>query len=261
MGKSALVTNIAENVALKSNRPVALFSLEMSVTELAQRFVACQARMPGDELRKGRVAKNDWPKVLKACQALERAPLWIDDSSDLDVLELRAKARRLHAKEINQGRGGLGLVIVDYLQLMRADRAADSRVEQVGQMSRGLKILARELEVPVIAVSQLNRAPEQRPDKRPLLSDLRESGQIEQDADLVMFIYRDEYYNQETREAGHGRDQHRQAPQRSRGHARRAFVPVAVPEVREHRADRATGRAGARRGPAARRCAPARTGG
>jgi replicative DNA helicase len=130
--------------------------------------------MPGDKLRKGQVARNDWPKVLKACQALERAPLWIDDSSDLDVLELRAKARRLHAKEIQQGRGGLGLVIVDYLQLMRADRSADSRVEQVGQMSRGLKILARELEVPVIAVSQLNRSPEQRPDKRPLLSDLRE---------------------------------------------------------------------------------------
>jgi replicative DNA helicase len=202
MGKSALVTNIAENVALKSNKPVALFSLEMSVTELAQRFVASQARMPGDKLRKGQVARNDWPKVLKACQALERAPLWIDDSSDLDVLELRAKARRLHAKEIQQGRGGLGLVIVDYLQLMRADPSADNRVEQVGQMSRGLKILARELEVPVIAVSQLNRSPEQRPDKRPLLSDLRESGQIEQDADLVMFIYRDEYYNQETEKQG-----------------------------------------------------------
>src|SRR5687768_7627783 len=198
MGKSALVTNMAENVALKHNKPVALFSLEMSVTELAQRFVASQARMPGDKLRKGGVARNDWPKVLKACQALEQAPLWIDDSSDLDVLELRAKARRLHAKELNQGRGGLGLIIVDYLQLMRASASADSRVEQVGQMSRGLKILARELEVPVIAVSQLNRSPEQRPDKRPLLSDLRESGQIEQDADLVMFIYRDEYYNPET---------------------------------------------------------------
>jgi replicative DNA helicase len=202
MGKSALVTNIAENVALKHNRPVALFSLEMSITELAQRFVASQARMPGDKLRKGGVARNDWPKVIKACQALEQAPLWIDDSSDLDVLELRAKARRLHAKEINQGRGGLGLIVVDYLQLMRADPSADSRVEQVGQMSRGLKILARELDVPVIAVSQLNRSPEQRPDKRPLLSDLRESGQIEQDADLVMFIYRDEYYNPETEKQG-----------------------------------------------------------
>ena len=121
MGKSALVTNIAENVALKHGKPVALFSLEMSDTELAQRFVASQARMSGDKLRKGQVARNDWPKVVKACQALEKAPLWIDDSSDIDILELRAKARRLHAKEANQGHGGLGIVIVDYLQLMRAD--------------------------------------------------------------------------------------------------------------------------------------------
>jgi replicative DNA helicase len=198
MGKSALVTNMAENAALKHGRPVALFSLEMSETELAQRFVASQARMSGDKLRKGQVARNDWPKVLKACERLDEAPLWIDDSSDIDILELRAKARRLHAREMN--RGGLGLIIVDYLQLMRPDRMSDNRVEQVGQMSRGLKILARELEVPVLAVSQLNRAPEQRPDKRPLLSDLRESGQIEQDADLVMFIYRDEYYNREATE-------------------------------------------------------------
>jgi replicative DNA helicase len=199
MGKSALVTNIAENVAVKHNRPVALFSLEMSETELAQRFVASQAKIPGDKLRKGQVARTDWPKIVKACQALERAHLWIDDSSDIDILELRAKARRLHAREMNHG--GLGLIVVDYLQLMRAQSHADSRVEQVGQISRGLKILARELEVPVIAVSQLNRTPEQRPDKRPLLSDLRESGQIEQDADLVMFIYRDEYYNPENEEA------------------------------------------------------------
>ena len=190
MGKSALVTNMAENVALKHGKPVALFSLEMSETELAQRFVASQARMSGDKLRKGQVARGDWPKVVKACQALEKAPLWVDDSSDIDILELRAKARRLHAST-----GGLGLIVLDYLQLMRPDHNADSRVEQVGQMSRGLKILARELKVPVLAVSQLNRSPEQRPDKRPLLSDLRESGQIEQDADLVMFIYRDEYYN------------------------------------------------------------------
>jgi replicative DNA helicase len=199
MGKSALVTNIAENVAVRHGQPVALFSLEMSETELAQRFVASQAKIPGDKLRKGQVARSDWPKILKACQALERAPLWIDDSSDIDILELRAKARRLHAREMS--RGGLGLVVVDYLQLMRAQSHADSRVEQVGQISRGLKILARELDVPVIAVSQLNRTPEQRPDKRPLLSDLRESGQIEQDADLVMFIYRDEYYNPENEEA------------------------------------------------------------
>jgi replicative DNA helicase len=201
MGKSALVANIAEHVAVKAGKPVALFSLEMSETELAQRFVASQARMPGDKLRKGQVAQGDWPKVIKACEALETAPLWIDDSSDIDILELRAKSRRLHSKELARG-DGLGLIIVDYLQLMRPDRTSDSRVEQVGQMSRGLKILARELNVPVLAVSQLSRAPEQRPDKRPLLSDLRESGQIEQDADLVMFIYRDEMYNDETENPG-----------------------------------------------------------
>jgi replicative DNA helicase len=195
MGKSALVTNMAEHVAVKYHKPVALFSLEMSETELAQRFVASQARISGDKLRKGQVARNDWPKVLKACQELEQAPLWVDDSSDIDILELRAKARRLQAREMH--RGGLGLIVVDYLQLMRPDHTADNRVEQVGQISRGLKILARELDVPVLAVSQLNRSPEQRPDKRPLLSDLRESGNIEQDADLVMFIYRDEYYNRE----------------------------------------------------------------
>jgi replicative DNA helicase len=202
MGKSALVTNIAEHVAVKENKPVALFSLEMSETELAQRFVASQARMPGDKLRKGQVAQGDWGKVIKACEALENASLWIDDSSDIDILELRAKARRLQSKELSKGTDGLGLIIIDYLQLMRPDRSSDSRVEQVGQMSRGLKILARELNVPVLAVSQLSRAPEQRPDKRPLLSDLRESGQIEQDADLVMFIYRDEYYNHETENPG-----------------------------------------------------------
>jgi replicative DNA helicase len=204
MGKSALVSNIAENVAVDHRRPVALFSLEMSVTELAQRFVSSRARMPGDRLRKGQVARNDWPKVVKACEKLVDAPIWIDDSSDIDILELRAKARRLHAKEVRNGRGGLGLVIVDYLQLMRADPSVENRVQQVGLISRGLKILARELNVPVLAVSQLSRAPEQRSDthKKPILSDLRESGQIEQDADLVMFIYREEYYNKDTERQG-----------------------------------------------------------
>jgi replicative DNA helicase len=193
MGKSALVCNIAENVTVKHNKPVALFSLEMSEMELSHRFIASQARISGDRLRKGRVSTKDWPTVLKACNRLESAPLWIDDSSDLGLLELRAKARRLHAQE--RARGGLGLVIVDYMQLMRADDPRANRVEQVGQFSRGLKILAGELQVPVIGLSQLSRAPEQRPDKRPILSDLRESGNIEQDADVVAFIYRDEYYN------------------------------------------------------------------
>jgi replicative DNA helicase len=198
MGKSALVTNIAENAALEHGKPVALFSLEMSEAELAQRFVASQARIKGEELRKGRVAENRWPKILQACQRLADAPLYVDDSSDVGILELRAKARRLH----QQSEGGLGLIIVDYLQLMRPDGRVENRVEQVGQISRGLKILARELEVPVIALSQLSRAVEQRHDKKPILSDLRESGQIEQDADLVMFIFREEYYDKESEREG-----------------------------------------------------------
>ncbi|MBA2506845.1 MAG: replicative DNA helicase [Thermoleophilaceae bacterium] len=187
---SALVTNMAENASVDYDKPVALFSLEMSETELAQRFVASQAKLNGDDLRKGKISADRWPKVLKATENLAGAPLYVDDSSDIGIHELRAKARRLHTQH-----GGLGLVIVDYLQLMRPEDSSQSRVEQIGQISRGLKILARELKIPVIAVSQLSRAVESRPDKRPLLSDLRESGQIEQDADLVMFIYRDEYYN------------------------------------------------------------------
>ena len=198
MGKSALVTNMAEKAAVEHDRAVALFSLEMSETELAQRFIACQARENGDSLRKGRVSAERWPRIVKATEKLARAPIFIDDSSDIGILELRAKCRRLHS------RTPLGLIIVDYLQLMRAEDPRVGRVEQVGQMSRGLKILARELKVPVIAVSQLSRAPETRPEKRPILSDLRESGQIEQDADVVMFLYRDEVYNKETEEPGVG---------------------------------------------------------
>jgi replicative DNA helicase len=196
MGKSALVTNMAENAVLEGHA-VALFSLEMSESELAQRFVASQARIHGEELRKGRVPESRWQKILAACQRLSDAPLWIDDSSDTGVLEVRAKARRLH----HQVPGGLGLIIIDYLQLMRHEGRVESRVEQVGQISRGLKGLARELDVPVIALSQLSRAVEQRGgEKKPILSDLRESGQIEQDADLVMFIYREEYYSKEESE-------------------------------------------------------------
>jgi replicative DNA helicase len=198
MGKSALVTNMAENAVL-AGHAVALFSLEMSESELAQRFVASQARIRGEELRKGRVAENRWPKILAACQRLAEAPLWIDDSSDTGVLEVRAKARRLH----HQVEQGLGLIVVDYLQLMRHEGRVESRVEQVGQISRGLKSLARELNVPVIALSQLSRAVEQRGgEKKPILSDLRESGQIEQDSDLVMFIYREEYYDKDSERPG-----------------------------------------------------------
>jgi replicative DNA helicase len=195
---SALVANIAEHVSLREGLPVAFFSLEMSEVELAQRFIACRARIAGDRLRRGHVGQKDWPKVVRACNELEQAPLWIDDSSDLGLLDLRAKARRLQAQEAS--RGGLGLIVVDYLQLMRPDDPRANRVEQVGQMSRGLKILARELDVPVLAISQLSRAPEQRHPPRPQLSDLRESGSIEQDADLVAFLYREDYYRQNEEE-------------------------------------------------------------
>ena len=196
MGKSALATNIAENAAVERGVPVALFSLEMSETELAHRFIASQAKLSSDELRKGRVKPDRWTKVLRAADRLAQAPLYIDDSSDIGVLEIRAKSRRLN------GRRRLGLIIVDYLQLLRAEGRTESRVEQVGQMSRGIKVLARELDVPVIAVSQLSRAVEARNPPVPMLSDLRESGQIEQDADLVMFIYRDEYYNDDSERPG-----------------------------------------------------------
>jgi replicative DNA helicase len=196
MGKSALVCNIAEKAAVDHSRPVALFSLEMAEAELAQRFVASQARIKGEELRKGRVAEERWSKILKASDRLAKAPLWIDDSSDVGLLEIRAKARRLHT----QCDSGLGLIIIDYLQLMRTDSRYDNRVTAIGELSRGLKVLARELGVPVIALSQLSRAVEQRSPKKPLLSDLRESGNLEQDADLVMFIYRDDYYEKENSE-------------------------------------------------------------
>ncbi len=175
MGKSGLVTNMAENIALHPDRPqpVALFSLEMSEAELAQRFIASQAGIKGDDLRKGRLKdERKWKRVLDVAGRYDAAPLFVDESADIGIMEIRAKARRLHQQ--TQHLGGLGLVIVDYLQLMRADGRVENRVQQVGEMSRGLKMLARELSVPVIALSQLSRGVESRTDKRPMLSDLRE---------------------------------------------------------------------------------------
>ena len=198
MGKSALMVNFAENAALHSNKAVALFSLEMGEGELAQRFIASQASIKGDDLRKGRVPQSRWGKILQASSRLASSKLYVDDSSDLSVLDVRAKCRRL----AQQNADGLGLVLIDYLQLMRAGGTVENRVEQIGIISRGLKTLARELDVPVIALSQLNRGVEQRTDKRPVLSDLRESGSIEQDADLVMFVYRDDYYDKESEREG-----------------------------------------------------------
>jgi replicative DNA helicase len=195
---SALMANFAENAALGAKKAVALFSLEMSESELAQRFIASQASIKGDDLRKGKVPASRWAKIMEASNRLAKSPLFIDDSSDLSVLDVRAKARRL----LQQHADGLGLILIDYLQLMRGDGRTDNRVEQIGQISRGLKTLARELDCPVIALSQLNRGVEQRTDKRPVLSDLRESGSIEQDADVVMFIYRDEYYDKDSEREG-----------------------------------------------------------
>jgi replicative DNA helicase len=197
MGKSALALNIAQNATLgkgtegRGSVPVALFSLEMSQVEIVHRMLGAEAKISGDALRKGQV-KSEWRRVLAASEKLSRAPLWIDDSSDLGIHELRAKVRRLKGREPH-----LGLVVVDYLQLMRPEDSRDNRVLQIGTISRGLKLLAGELKIPVIALSQLSRRLEERQDKRPMLSDLRESGSIEQDADVVMFIYRDEVYNKD----------------------------------------------------------------
>lgn len=196
MGKSALVTNFVENAAL-SGVPAAFFSLEMSEEELVQRFVASQARLSGDAMRKGRLDKSDWPRVLEAAQTFEDVPIWIDESSDISALEIRTKARRIDGKARAKYGRGLGLIVVDYLQLLRPSERAENRAVDVAQMSRGLKILARELKVPVVAVSQLSRAVESRNPPRPQLSDLRESGAVEQDADVVMFVYREEYYNRD----------------------------------------------------------------
>lgn len=204
MGKSALVANFAENVALHAEqpKPVAMFSLEMSESELAQRFIASNAAIKGDDLRKGRLKDpKKWSRVLESANRYARSPLYVDDSSDIGMLEVRAKARRLHQNTMDEY-GGLGLIIIDYLQLLRTDSRVDNRVQAIGEISRGLKILARELKVPVLALSQLSRGVESRTDKRPMLSDLRESGQIEQDADLVMFIYRDEYYHENSDRQG-----------------------------------------------------------
>ena len=196
MGKSTLVTNLASNVAVNQRRPVVLFSLEMSKMELLQRLLAAEGRVDSDRLRTGRLQDNDWPKLSQAIGRLADSPLYIDDTPGLNLMEMRSKCRRLKQKH------GLDLVILDYLQLMQAHRRSESRVQEVSEMSRGLKILAKELGVPVIALSQLSRKPEDRHDRRPMLSDLRESGSIEQDADIVTFIYRDDVYDSESMAKG-----------------------------------------------------------
>lgn len=198
MGKTSLALNIAQHVAIKSKIPVGVFSLEQSKEQLVDRLLCGEAGVDAWKLRTGNLTEADFPKIGYAMGVLSEAPLYIDDSPMLNVMEIRTKARRLQSEH------GLGLIIVDYLQLMqgRSTSGDPNRVQEVSEISRGLKGLARELDIPVIVLSQLNRAVEHRPDKRPMLSDLRESGSIEQDADVVMFIYREDYYNPETDRKG-----------------------------------------------------------
>ena len=188
MGKTAFALNIAQNVALRANTPVALFSLEMSKKQLVQRLLASEAEVDTQRLKTGNLQAKDWEKLAMASSSISEAPIYIDDTAGCTITDLRAKCRRLAMSEKN-----LGLIVIDYLQLIEGTGRED-RMQQISSISRGLKILAKELNVPIIALSQLSRAVESRNDKRPMLSDLRESGSIEQDADIVMFIYREDYY-------------------------------------------------------------------
>ncbi|MBN1946384.1 MAG: replicative DNA helicase [Bradymonadales bacterium] len=198
MGKTALALNILANASIKSKVPVAIFSLEMSSQQLAMRMLCTQAKVSASDLRTGQVNDNDWVKILKAVGPLSEARIFIDETPALSALEFAARCRRLK-QEV-----GIGLVVVDYLQLMRGSdlTAKRSREQEISEISRGLKALAKELNLPVVAVAQLNRDVENRPNKRPLMSDLRESGAIEQDADVIIFLYRDEYYHPETAQPG-----------------------------------------------------------
>jgi len=196
-GKTSFALGAAMNVALENGRPVLFFSMEMGAKELTKRLLAAEARVPARNLQTGQIADHDWSRLSEAVGRLAEAPFFIDDNPHCTVMEMRAKARRTRARY-----GDLGLVVVDYLQLMSSPRRAESRQVEVSELSRGLKILARELHCPVMALSQLNRQLEYRTDKRPMLADLRESGSIEQDADVVAFIYRDEAYNPESEDRG-----------------------------------------------------------
>ncbi|WP_449246936.1 replicative DNA helicase [Desulfarculus baarsii] len=193
MGKTAFALNIAANAALRGGVPTAVFSLEMSAEQLGLRLLASEARVSGSKIRSGFLNQNqDWPNLTEAADRLSQAPIFIDDTPAITVLEMRSKARRLKSEH------NLGLVLVDYLQLMRGRANSDSREQEISDISRSLKALAKELDLPVVALSQLNRKVEERPNKRPILSDLRESGAIEQDADVIAFIYRDKVYRQKS---------------------------------------------------------------
>jgi len=197
MGKTALALNIGENVALNTGMPVAVFSMEMGASQLAMRLIGSVGKLDQHKLRTGRLQPDDWDKLSTALGRLNEAPILIDETPALNAIEVRSRARRLMKQY-----GKLGLVIVDYLQLMQATTQGENRATEISEISRAMKSLAKELQVPVVALSQLNRSLEQRPNKRPVMSDLRESGAIEQDADVIVFIYRDEVYNPETQDKG-----------------------------------------------------------
>jgi replicative DNA helicase len=203
MGKTALALNAIWHAAGQKGMPVAIFSLEMSKEQLVQRLISQITRIPTQALRSGNVRAEDWPKLVRGVAEVSRAPIWIDDTAGVTLMEMRAKVRRLSSQLNAAGERPLSLVVVDYLQLMVAQgNRSENRQQEIAEISRGLKVLARDLDVPVLAVAQLSRAVEQRHDKRPLLSDLRDSGAIEQDADMVMFLYRDEYYNPDSDDKG-----------------------------------------------------------
>ena len=191
MGKTSFALNIAQNAAIRNNVTTAIFNLEMSKEQLTSRIICSEALVSGTKLREGTLDANDWVNIGEHLARIEKAPIFIDDTSTVTVAEIRAKCRRLKQQH------NLGLIVIDYLQLMHAPKRTDNRVQEVAEISRSLKIMAKDLNVPVLCCCQLSRGPEGRTDKRPMLSDLRESGSIEQDADIVLFIYRDDYYNSE----------------------------------------------------------------
>ncbi|HBC92786.1 MAG TPA: replicative DNA helicase [Pelotomaculum sp.] len=196
MGKTSLGLCIGYNAAMKHNIPVAVFSLEMSKEQLAQRILCAEAKVDQQRLRNGTIDEEDWLKLHETAGKMAKAPIYIDDTPGISIRQLRAKARQLKSEK------GLGLIVIDYLQLLQGSRRSENRQQEISEISRSLKGLAKELQIPVLALAQLSRSVEQRPNKRPVMSDLRESGSLEQDADLVMFIYRDEYYNPESEKKG-----------------------------------------------------------
>src|ERR687895_1368723 len=205
MGKTAMALNILWHAAGDKGLPVAIFSLEMSKEQIVQRLISQTTRIRTQDLRSGNVKAEDWPKLVRGVAEVAKAPIWIDDTAGITLMEIRAKVRRLSSQLNAAGERPLSLVVVDYLQLMvggEARNRAENRQQEVAEISRGLKVLARDLDVPVLAIAQLSRAVEARHDKRPLLSDLRDSGAIEQDVDMVMFLYRDEYYNSDSDDRG-----------------------------------------------------------